>query len=54
MYEGNYQLLYYTFTDFCGSQEQILLFHHFLEQLHHAFAKSYIDQEHILTIKLIF
>ena len=48
MYEGNHQLLHYTFLDFCSSQEQTLMSHHFLELLYHRFAESYIDQEHIL------
>ena len=54
MDEGNYQLLYFTILDFFVSQEQTLMFHHFLEQLYHTFAESYIDQEHILIDKVIF
>ena len=30
-HEGSYQLLYYTFLDFCSNHEQILMFHHLLE-----------------------
>ena len=31
----NYQQFYYTFFDFCSSQEQTLTFHHFLKQFHY-------------------
>ena len=30
---------YYTFIDFCRSQEQTLMFHHFLKLLYHTFSK---------------
>ena len=54
MHESNYQLLYYVFLDFCSSQEQTLMFHHFLEKINHTLVESYIDQEHILIDKVIF
>ena len=31
MHEGNCQIFCYIFLDFCSSQEQTLMFHHFLE-----------------------
>ena len=40
--------------EFCRSEEQNLMFHHFLEQLYLTFVESYIDQEHILLEKVIF
>ena len=52
--EGNYQLLYYTFLDFCSNHKQILMIHHFLGEFYHIFLESYIDQEHILIDKVIF
>ena len=44
----------YTFLDFSSSPKQTLMFHHFLEQLHHTFTESYIDQKHIVIDKVIF
>ena len=47
MHESNYQQLHHIFTDFCISQERILVFHHFLELRCHTFFDSYIYQGHI-------
>ena len=52
MHEGNYQLLYFTFLDFCSSQEETLMLHPFLQELFRTFLESYINQERILIDKV--
>ena len=54
MYEDNSQGLFYTFLDFCSSQEHTLMFQYFLELLNDLFVDSYIYEELILIDKVIF
>ena len=54
MHEDNSQGLFYTFLDFCSSQEHTLMFQYFLELLNDLFVDSYIYEELILIDKVIF
>ena len=48
MHEGNYQQLYHFIFDAYTSQEQTLMFNHFLEQIYNTSAESSIDHEDVL------